>query len=253
MVAVFTDSIDEIIEEILRSVEVRNVETFMQSEIYDVIFKVIEEQRPNSSNLQSTKDTQTFEEFIIVSTGHGKTNMGAAFSKAISSYNIDKIIGVGNAGVIKDMSPIPGELTISTSTMQYDVNFSPIGTPAPMMIGVDMMEYPADCDLINLAMGSARKLNMRFLTLKYGSADKFMASDKDSELNTKKFNVQAFDTEAGVIGQAATVMNIPYVYVKGASNFADDDAPEMYTKYKNGANCMSQMVVMEMLKELTKA
>ena len=250
MLAVFTDTISEVTE-ILNAIEIISMQSRVQSEIYKVTLRnsAVEPELTPKTLQRSTKSA--FDDFLLVSTGCGKANIGVAFESAVSQYNIDNIVGVGNCGVLKDANPTLGQIIISRSSTQYDVNFSSIGTSEPMLVNINMPEYLADPELIELARKCASEKNMTSMTTKFGSADQFMASNKKSTTINEKFNVFAYDTECGVIGELAVMSKVPYVYVKSISNYADNDAGEMYFKYRACANCMSQSIVLDMIKELT--
>lgn len=230
MVAIFTDNINEIIAS-LKSTKILAIRSFLMCFIIEVVL--------DSKN-----------KFIIVSTGYGKANIGAAFAYATNYYNIDYIIGVGNCGVARSVSPRINDIAISQDCIQCDVDFTPIGTTAPKMVGINRLEYKADKKLIDLAKFCCSELNYKNLVLRFGSADAFMSSTNCLLYNKLRFYVDAFDTEAGVIGQLAYTAKIPFVYVKGISNFSDNNGAKMYKENYLVANESSVLVALEMIRSL---
>ena len=65
--------------------------------------------------------------FVVVVTGTGKVDSGAGFAIAYEKYKFDLIIGLGccakTNGSLRDLV----QIAISTSSVQYDVNFTALG------------------------------------------------------------------------------------------------------------------------------
>ena len=188
--------------------------------------------------------------FLIVISGYGKAQTAFAFAYA-QQRNVNKIIGIGNCGSLKLCYTSLGDIAISTSSIQYDVDYSRLGYPKTLVPGLEQSIYISDDDLIDLAKSKCVSKGYDYYLTKFGSGDQFVASAKISKELRCKYDVEAVENEAGVVGELAYLLNIPYVFVKGVSNFADYNAPYMYDDYKAMADERSNNIAYEMLLSLT--
>lgn len=191
------------------------------------------------------------ETFLIVVTGYGKVNTGFALGLAAMEYSIDNIIGVGNCGSLKAANTSLGDIAVSLNSIQFDVDYCKLGYEKGQVPGLTVYEYPCSQTLYDLAESCAKARGYNGYLGAFGSADTFVASFKKSKELLCKYCFCAVDNETACIGQLANTLNIPYVYIKGISNFADYNAPEMYELYKTMANEKANNVVYDMLSTLT--
>lgn len=189
--------------------------------------------------------------FLIADSGYCKVNIGAAAALAHYLYKLDRIIGVGDCGCLQTRGANPGDVAIAETARQYDVDYSAIGYQPSLVVGLSQPQYPADDALVALAQQQASALNIPFIVSNFGSADRFLANGDEFYLLSQKFGFDTVDTETGALGEFAFLNAIPYVYVKGVSNYGDADAPAMYEQYRHLAYETACKVVYQMLEVLT--
>ncbi|MEG1436673.1 MAG: 5'-methylthioadenosine/S-adenosylhomocysteine nucleosidase [Oscillospiraceae bacterium] len=231
MIAIFTDGLSNV-ETLLNKVTILSSFTKGKTIIYEA--------QINSGDV-----------FLIVVTGYGKANSAFGFGLALMRYDVEKVIGVGNCGSLKLCNTTLGEIAISTSAIQFDVDYSKLGYPKTLLPSLEESIYPADTALIELAKSASEINSCKFFMAKYASSDRFVASAKISMELKYKFDADVVENEAGSAGEIMLATGIPYVYVKGVSNFADYNAPFMYEDYNKMASEKACNIVYTMLLSLT--
>lgn len=210
---------------------------------------VISQQTLGATTLVSAQLNDT--DFLIVESGYAKINLGTAAGVAGVLHSIDTLIGVGDAGVLKSRGADIGSVVVSETARQYDVDFSALGYEPSLVIGLSQPQYPCDDALIALAQKEAAALGIACYNVNFGSADRFLADGDTFYSLSQEFGFEAVDTETGSIGQYAFINQIPYVYVKGVSNYGDSSAADDYERWRSKADDLACQVVYEMLQELT--
>ena len=188
--------------------------------------------------------------FLIVETGYAKVNIGAATGFAMKMFHIDRMIGVGNCGCTQKVPENMIKIAVSRASLQYDVDFEAIGYPVPLIVGLQQARYFADEMLIHAAHGAAAALGYPCFDAAFGTADRFVADTRFCRDLRCRFDIDCVDNECGNIGEISVIHNLPYVFVKGVSNFADNDAGAMYHANKAEANRRACDVVCAMLEAL---
>lgn len=214
MIAVFSEDTNEI-KLLMQKVEILSHQSWGKTTIY----------------IASLNNVQ----FLIVESGYAKVNLGVAAGLACNAYKVDKIIGMGDCGCLRSRGAKPGNVAVAQTSRQYDVDFSPLGYQPSLIVGLSSPQYPCNAELVALAQKEAKALNIPYITANFGSADRFLANGDDFYQLSQEFGFDCVDTETGAIGEFAFINSIPYVYVKGISNYGDDNAAEMYEHYRTAA------------------
>ena len=187
------------------------------------------------------------EKVLFVATGYNKVNLGLSAGYVLEKYKIDTIIGLGNCGYLGNGQLKAGDIAISSSAVQYSVNSTAIGYPDTVIPGVGLGVFPCSTKLINLAQESCKKLNYGYLTGKIATAETFVADNHERNLIASKYTSQFIDMECGSSAQISYIYGIPAVFIKGVSNFANNNASSDYNNYSAYANTRACDVVYCML------
>lgn len=187
---------------------------------------------------------------LIVLTGYGKVKIGNALSYLRNNYQIDCLIGVGNCGSL-DCKTRFFDIAISCDAVQSDVNFTSLGYERGEIPGTNMIYYPSSQGLINAACNATKKLGYQTWIGRFASGDRFVARNNVSERIKNMYDADFIDSECGCCGEMAGIYGIPYLYIKGISNRAGNNAVNEYLENANEANQRACCTVYEMLKCLT--
>ena len=207
---------------------------------------ILENENINGINIYKVKLENTLP-FMIVISGYGKVNTARAIQLVDTKYCIDKLIVTGNTASLNATQAPLGTVGISTSALQYDVDFTALGVDAFALPNQEVNEYPADATLITGAQTAAIVSGEAVVTGLYATADQFLASTTEATTIGTETEALFVDTNAADAGQMAYFNEIPYVVVKGVSNYAGDDAVTEYNANVNEANANANEVVYRML------
>jgi len=185
--------------------------------------------------------------FYIIVTGVGKANVAFSLGYALTKLCIKKVIVVGNTASLESVTAPIGTVAIATNSIEWDVNFINLGYPANVVPDNNVSQYPTDASLQRLALESSTGLGYTTNTGLFASGDTFVASGAQSEQINTATGALFLDIDTAPIGQISYQMNIPYISVKGISNYANENAITDYNANRLAANNLSNRVVLEML------
>ena len=116
-------------------------------------------QSPNKSEIYECNYKE--HKFIILVTGYGKVNIASNLRYLCDMYKIKAMIIIGTAGSIQDGNDIFSAI-IPISTLQFDVDFMPIGYLAGQIPKIEKALYKTDDDLAECLKKSAMKTGVNY-------------------------------------------------------------------------------------------
>ena len=207
---------------------------------------IMENETVNGFNIYKVKYENTLP-FIILVTGYGKVNIARAIQYTDTKYCIDKLIITGNTGSLDETVAPIGTVGISTSALQYDVDFIALGAEPYALLIQEVNTYNADENLITKSRGAAIVADETVNTGLFATADQFLANTAEATTIQTDTTALFIDTSTGSAAQIAYFNQIPYVAIKGVSNYAGDDAVAQYNANINEANQNANNVVYQLL------
>ena len=191
------------------------------------------------------------EKVLFLQTGYGKINMSCGVQSILAKFPISTLIGSGDcASLCKNELKIL-DVAISYSTAEFDVNFTALGYKLSLLPHYCKATFNANKELIKACLKSAEANKILAKSVKIISGDEFVANTQKSSSLSQQLNALALDVECGALGQISYNNKLPYVLIKGISNYADDNAVEDYNKYSDAADYQSAKVCYTLLKKLT--
>lgn len=171
-------------------------------------------------------------EVIVCKSGVGKVNAAITTQLLIDHFSVNAIIFTGVAGAIDPTLNI-GDIVISTSAMQHDMDASALGFKkgeVPMFSHPS--DFPSDEKLISLAKSGAQALEgVRVMLGRVLSGDQFIADyDKVKELG-ESFRGVCVEMEGAAVAQAAMLNEVPCVIIRSMSDKANGEANVNFTKF----------------------
>ena len=229
MIGIFAQTNEEVAT-LLDNVEIVNRKVIGNMTVYTVTY--------NNKNL-----------YIIV-TGVGKVNTTFALSYALLKLCVKKVIVAGNAAsLVSGTYPI-GTVAIATNSLEWDADFTALGVQDYVLPPNTVSQYPTDPLLQQNALESSNGLGYTTNTGLFASGDTFVNTTTEaSQINTDTGAI-FLDNDTASIGQLSYQLKVPYISVKGISNYADDNAVTDYNTNKTTANNLSNRVILEMLDSL---
>lgn len=210
---------------------------------------ILENETVNGFNIYKVKYANTLP-FIILVSGYGKVNIARALQYVDTKYCIDKLIVTGNTGSLNATTAPIGSVGISTAGLQYDVDFTPLGAEPYTLLNQEVNTYDADGNLITKAREAAIVVDETVNTGLFATADQFLANTTEATAIQTGTTALFVDTSTADAAQVAYFNQIPYVAIKGVSNYAGDDAVAEYNANVNEANQNANNVVYQLLMNL---
>ncbi len=169
-------------------------------------------------------------EVVVAMCGVGKVFAALCAQTMILKYNPDVIINTGVAGGLSRTLTI-GDIAVSTSVVQHDMDTSPIGDPKGLISGINIIEIPADKGLCDLVLESAKELSMHMEAGIIASGDQFVADAERKKYIVDTFSAISCEMEGAAIGQVCYVNNKPFVVIRAISDGGDDEAGMSFDKF----------------------
>ncbi|WP_100405132.1 5'-methylthioadenosine/adenosylhomocysteine nucleosidase [Bacillus solitudinis] len=190
-------------------------------------------------------------EIVLCKSGVGKVNAALTTQVLIDMFEITNLIFTGVAGAL-DTSLEVGDLVISTSAMQHDIDASPLGFKRgeiPMYEGAS--DFLADSNLINIAEAAAGTLvNRRIMKGRVVSGDQFVANAEFVQELREEFGGVCVEMEGAAVAQVSSMNSIPFVIIRSMSDKADGVASMSFSEFTILASQQSYLLVKEMLRQL---
>lgn len=164
---------------------------------------------------------------VAAESGIGKVNAAVCSQIMVDLFNVDCIVCCGVAGALDDRLQV-GDVVVSTSVIQYDVDASTSGYEPGYIPRMNIREFLADKYLIDLAYkcSISRLRHNKVYLGKVLTGDRFVSDPDEKEKLRKTFNGSCVEMEGGAIGHACFLNDIPFVIIRSISDTADGRAAE---------------------------
>ena len=188
----------------------------------------------------------------VILVGAGKVNVASGLMYALVKLCIKKVIVVGNAASLNNTEYPIGSVMIANGGIEWDVDYTALGALENTVPGNTINIYPVDSTLFKEAVDASNGLGYTTYTGLVASGDTFVATTTQADQIETDTGASFLDVETAVVGQVAYEYNIPFVSVKGISNYANDTAVTDYNLNKETANNLANRVVLNMLESLNE-
>ena len=158
---------------------------------------------------------------VIAKCGVGKVFSAVTAEIMVLKFNVDAIINTGVAGSISTLKI--GDLAISSSVVQYDMDTTAIGDPLGLISG------------INTELGVI------------ASGDKFVSDKKIKKHVLDNFGALCVEMEGGAIGHVAYINSVPCVVIRSISDDGDSSHAVEFTTFAKTSAEVSVKVIKGLL------
>ena len=223
----------------------------MEEEVASLINQMEDAESKTMAGMTFNKGKLWNQDAVVVQSGIGKVNMAICTQILVDDYQVDAIINTGIAGSLKSQIDI-GDIVVSTDTLQHDMDATGFGYAKGQIPRMDVLSFPADENLIKLAMSVCERVNpeIHVFAGRVVSGDQFV-SDREVKNQIKSdFDGFCTEMEGAAIAQAAYLNQVPYVVLRAISDKADDSATMDYPTFEREAIGHCVKLVENMVKEL---
>ena len=161
---------------------------------------------------------------VVVQCGIGKVNSAMCAQIMCSAFGVTHLVNTGVAGSLCNELDI-GDILVSVDAMHHDFDCGPVGYPAGQIPGLDVLAFPADEKLSDLAFAAAEQVNPGHTKRgRVASGDQFIAGKEIKEKIIAITNAKCTEMEGAAIAQVAYRNAVPYAVLRAISDKADDRA-----------------------------
>ena len=169
---------------------------------------------------------------VVVQCGVGKVNAAMCAQVLASVYGVTHIVNTGIAGSLSAELDI-GDLVISKDAMYHDFDCVHFGYEMGRVPGMDVVAFPADAALAELAFAAAEDVNAGHSKIgRVASGDLFVAAKSAKEAIIAKTSAVCTEMEGAAIAHTAYRNGIPFVIIRAISDKADDSAEMDYPTFE---------------------
>ncbi len=184
---------------------------------------------------------------VVAVSGVGKVFAAICAQTMILKFGVGKIINTGVAGAI-DPRLKQGDIVVSSSVCQYDMDTTAVGDEPGMISGINVVQFPSDKSLIERTVRSIEKCGSKYFTGVIATGDKFIAENQEKQKIFKRFKALVADMESGSIAHVCYVNKIPFVSLRVVSDNADEEANSNYSEFLKKAVGKSTLITKEIVK-----
>ena len=187
---------------------------------------------------------------VVVQCGVGKVNAAMCAQILCSVYGVTHLVNTGIAGSLNAELDI-GDLVVSKDAMYHDFDCVHFGYEMGKVPGMDVVAFPADAAMIDLAFAAAESVNPGHTKVgRVASGDLFVARKEAKEAIIAKTGAFCTEMEGAAIAQTAYRNQVPFVILRAISDKADDSAEMDYPTFERIAAHRCAAVAMNLAKEL---
>ncbi len=186
---------------------------------------------------------------VVVKSGVGKVNAAMCAQILCGEFAVTHLVNTGIAGSLNARLDI-GDLVVSRDVMHHDFDCCHFGYPYGKVPGMDVVAFPAEEQLMALALGAAEALNPGHAQVgRVASGDQFVCSKEKKTAIIEATAALCTEMEGAAIAQTAYRNGTPFVILRAISDKADDSAEMDYPTFER----LAAQRCAEVTKALAKA
>lgn len=187
---------------------------------------------------------------VLCKSGVGKVNAAVCTQILIDQFHVEAIIFTGVAGAVDPKLNI-GDVVVSTSCIQHDMDVSPLGFARGVIPFEEKSVFDADQMLVDLAFEVSERLfaghTLRGIVL---SGDQFIADRNKVKTLFEEMSGACTEMEGAAVAQVCVKNGIPFVVIRSMSDKADGSAHVNFAEFTLQASHHSFQIVERMLAAL---
>jgi adenosylhomocysteine nucleosidase len=169
---------------------------------------------------------------VVVQCGIGKVNASLCAQILCDCFGVTHVVNTGIAGSLSADLDI-GDLVISRDAMYHDFDCVHFGYPMGKVPGMDVVAFPADEKLADLAYAAAEEVNAGHTRRgRVASGDCFVADKAVKDRIIEITGALCTEMEGAAIAQTAYRNSVPFVIIRAISDKADDSAEMDYPTFE---------------------
>lgn len=188
-------------------------------------------------------------EVVCAVCGIGKVYAAMCAQAMIVRFAPDVIVNTGVGGSLTPRLSI-GDVAVSESVVQYDMDTTAVGDPAGLISGLNLVYIPADENLARAVSGIIRDMGIRCERGVIATGDRFVADAPTKKQISEAHSAVVCEMEGAAVGQVCAVNGVPFCIIRAVSDNADSGACEDYPSFAARAAKNSAKAVVTLAREL---
>ncbi len=169
---------------------------------------------------------------VVVQCGVGKVHAAMCTQSLCDRYQVSHIVNTGVAGSLDAALDI-GDVLVSEDAMYHDFDCNYVGYPVGQVPGQDVIAFPADRKMIELAFAASEALKPGHTKMgRVATGDQFVCSDQQKERIVAITDAKCTEMEGAAIAQVAYSNGVPFVILRAISDKADHSAEMDYPAFE---------------------
>ena len=172
---------------------------------------------------------------VICQCGVGKVHAAMCAQTLCIRFGVTHLVNTGIAGSLDNELDI-GDVVISLDAMYHDFDCNHFGYPMGKVPGLDVVAFPADGTLIDMAYAASEELKPGHTKMgRVATGDQFVATQELKDLIISRTGGNCTEMEGAAIAQTAYVNGVPFVIIRAISDKADHSAEMDYPTFEKMA------------------
>ena len=186
---------------------------------------------------------------VAVKCGVGKVFAAMAAEAMILGFSPDLIINTGVAGNLADGLSI-GDVVVSSSVVQHDMDTSPLGDPVGLISGINKVYLESDADASALMCRVLDSLGIRYVRGVVASGDQFVATQEKRDFIRQAFGAACCEMEGAAVGQVCYASGVRFLILRALSDDANGHSPDDFPAYCVKVSETSSKVIAAFMKAI---
>ena len=172
---------------------------------------------------------------VIVQCGVGKVHAAMCAQTLCDRFAVTHLVNTGIAGSLDNDLDI-GDVVVSRDAMHHDFDCFHFGYPMCKIPGLDVVAFPADETMIQMAYEASESLKPGHTKLgRVATGDQFVATQELKDQIISRTQANCTEMEGAAIAQVAYVNAVPFVILRAISDKADHSAEMDYPTFERMA------------------
>ena len=190
---------------------------------------------------------------VVVQCGVGKITAAICTQVLCDCFGVTHLVNTGIAGSLCAELDI-GDLVISKDAIHHDFDLRFWGRPIGQVPGMDVIAFPAEETMRNLALAAAETVNPGHSKVgRVASGDQFICSREQKDKIIADTGAICAEMEGAAIAHTAYRNGVPFVIIRAISDKADDSAEMDYPTFEAIAAQRCAQVTMVLAEKLANA
>ncbi|RCX23027.1 adenosylhomocysteine nucleosidase [Fontibacillus phaseoli] len=224
----------------------------MDEEISLLLQGMVEQEQPEvHAGVSFVKGRFHGKNVVVCKSGVGKVNAAITTQVLIDCFGAGVIWFTGVAGALDPALNI-GDIVISSSCQQHDMDCSPLGYRRGITPFQEVSDFPADPRYIKLAEDACSRVckQHNYLIGRVLSGDQFVADSEVVRFLYEVMDGACVEMEGAAIGQVCHTNSVPYVILRSMSDKADGTANVNFAEFTVAASKRSFEIVEDMIQHV---